>query len=376
MLHTSIAIIGGGPVGLALAIQLSKNQQQVVVLDDDNNKQTDGRVLALSFASQQFLEQLQAWDPHLATPINCVEISHKGLGISQINAEQLKLPHLGYTIRYSDVCAKLREIALASPLIKFITTKVSKVSNGHNYATIEYHTPNKQENNYLTSDLAIMAEGGKLLNNISYRRNYDYQQVALVAHIDTIQKPEAVAYERFASTPLVLLPFEQHFVAVWSLATNQANQLKNNPQQFEQCLNQEFTTRLGGAHLLAPIHSFPLRLTQVKQRVHNRMILIGNSAQTVHPVSAQGLNLGLRDVQILSQLLNKHNQDFTNLNLAQFDSLRNQDANAVINFTHFLATKMDYQNICWQHLRGTGLISLSNLPIIQNTIARSLIFGV
>jgi 2-octaprenyl-6-methoxyphenol hydroxylase len=105
------------------------------------------------------------------------------------------------------------------------------------------------------------------------------------------------------------------------------------------------------------------------------MILIGNSAQIVHPVSAQGLNLGLRDVQVLSGILAKNNKvEITDI--AIFDKLRDKDAAAVINFTHVLATKLESKNKIIEHLRGAGIIALSNMPPVQNFVARSLIFGI
>jgi 2-octaprenyl-6-methoxyphenol hydroxylase len=92
-------------------------------------------------------------------------------------------------------------------------------------------------------------------------------------------------------------------------------------------------------------------------------------------VSAQGLNLGLRDVQVLSGILAKNNKiEITDV--AVFDKLRDKDAAAVINFTHFLATKLESKSKTVGHLRGVGIIALSNMPPVQNFVARSLIFGV
>ncbi len=375
MVHKEIVIVGGGPVGLSLALEIANQNKKVLLIDKLlNSREVDGRVLALSYASYLILKRLKAWSSN-ATAIDSVQISHTGLGISNINAHELNINHLGYTIEYTELCSKLIEQVKEHPLIEILERHVLNVQDGQSFATIEYLS---QENkpDIMTANLVVMAEGGKLLADESKKINHDYEQQAIVAHIKTKNKSQNIAYERFAvSGPLVLLPFKDHYVMVWSMKNELAEQVKQDPASLVSKLNQEFTNRLGGAQLISQVASFPLKLTQVKQRFRKKIVLIGNSAQTVHPVSAQGLNLGLRDVVMLSRLLATSQQiDFTQLGL--FDNLRSKDANAVIGFTHFLATFLERQGSAFNHIRGAGLIALSNLPFAQKFIAKSLIFGV
>lgn len=374
MLHKQIVIVGGGPVGLSLALEIAGQGKSVVLIDQAINKTIDGRVLALSYASQIIINRLGAW-PSSATPIDCVQISHAGLGISCIRAQQLQIDHLGYTVKYAELYKNLFYQVQQNKLIEIVESQVVSVHDNDNFATIEYLSTDNQPS-FLTADLTILAEGGKLLTDKAKKINHDYQQQALVAHIQIKDKTKNIAYERFAhSGPLVLLPFADHYVVVWSLSNQVAVEFKNDPQKLCSSLNAEFAKRLGGATLLSPIFSFPLKLSQVKKRLRKRVVLIGNSAQTVHPVSAQGLNLGLRDAVMLSQLLAQ--SEIIDLEqLKTFDKLRDKDANAVIGFTHFLAAFLEKQGKLINHLRAAGLIALSNFPIAQNFIARSLIFGI
>lgn len=375
MMHCSIVIVGGGPVGLSLALRLAHQGKNVTLIDQGLDKRSDGRVLALAISSQQFLAQLNAWPHNLVTAIDCVEISHRGLGISQITAESVGLTHLGYTVRYSDVCQAALDQVGQNDRIRLINAEVIRVNDGMEYATVFYRDEANSEQ-IITTDLLIMAEGGKLLNDYPKKIKHDYQQMALVAEIKTAEPNNGKAYERFAGRgPLVLLPFDNNFVMVWSLPTAQAQQLQFDESSLIELLNGEFTNRLGGVKFLSKPVCFPLRLTQTKKRVFKRMILIGNSAQVVHPVSAQGLNLGLRDVQVLSGILAK-NKKIELTDIRVFDQLRDKDASAVINFTHFLATKLESKNKIIGHLRGAGIIALSNMPPVQNFVARSLIFGI
>lgn len=376
MLHKSIVIIGGGPVGLSLALSIAKQGKQVTLIDRGIDKSSDGRVLALSYASYTILNNLRAWpQSDLTTAINTVQISHKGLGVSQINAKALGLECLGYTVSYAHLCDSLTHEVQQNQLIDYIVAEVSQINDGAGYACVQYKQADEVK--LITCDLLILAEGGRLLASINHKKiDYDYAQQALIFHIKTKVKPNGVAHERFAgSGPLVLLPFKDHYVVVWSLNNSDANYYKQHTDTMIAQLNTEFTRRLGSAELISPVVTFPLRLIQTSQRLHERTVIIGNSAQVVHPVSAQGLNLGLRDVLVLSELLAKGDKVDLTL-LAEYDSVRQKDVNAVIGFTHFLATKMETNNQLLAHLRGAGIIGLSNLPFAQNIIARSLIFGI
>ena len=163
-------------------------------------------------------------------------------------------------------------------------------------------------------------------------------------------------------------------MVVWALDNELAEKVLIDNDLFIKMLDEHYTTRLGGASLSGSISSFPLKLTQAQTRLKKRLILLGNSAQTVHPISAQGLNLGLRDVATLAHLL-EANQEINPDNIQRFDEFRSNDANSVIGFTHFLASFVEKPGRLFQHLRGAGIIGLSNLPFIQNKIAKRLIYG-
>ena len=373
MLQNSLVIVGGGPVGLAMALSLVEKGLSVIIIDSGKDKSSDGRVLALSYASQQFLAQINGWSDN-ATAINCVEISHSGLGISQIKADDLNLDHLGCTVSYHALCDCLLGQIQRNDKITMIIGDVSKIHDGNELVTIEYQQDGVAK--IMTADWLLLAEGGGLLGKDTLRINHDYRQQALVAHIKTLTPHQNIAYERFGSLgPLVLLPYQDHYVVVWSLTTQLAKSYAADPTLFVSELEHQFTQQLGGCQLLSKLHSFPLFLKQVRQRVLRRVILVGNSAQLLHPVSAQGLNVGLRDVKLLSKLFSNY-QPGTNLAaLKNYHQLRESDVNRLINFTHLLATKMEPRSRLLQHLRGAGIIGLSAMPKLQNTLAEHLIYG-
>ena len=371
MIHKKIIIIGAGPVGLSLAISLAKQGKLITLIDQSFYPKKDQRILALSYASSNFLKKIDSC-PQRSTTIQSIQISHDGLGISKIKSEDMNIPTLGFTISYDDLCAKLLETVLQIPQIELITAQVTHVKSIDKYAIIELIQDNHTK--IITSDLVILAEGGKLsVDNLAI--NKDYQQMALVAHVAIKSLSKNVAFEHFGKLgPLVLLPYQEHYIVVWSLANILAKTYLNSSEQFIFALDDEFTKRLGGALLLKPLASFHLKLIKASSRVQGRIIRVGNAAQTLHPISAQGLNLGLRDVKELAKILNQeHEINLTSLQ--KYSELRNQDVNSIIKFTDFLATKMETRNSILRHLRGAGLIGLSNFPYLQNAIAKILIFG-
>lgn len=374
MLHRNIVIVGGGPVGLSMALFLARQQKKVTIIDQGLDYTQDRRVLALSFASREILEQLNSWNASRVTPIQRVQISHAGLGISNIDATDLGLHELGYTVSYADICEKLMANVEANPLIELIIAKVDRVNELTGYSHLAF-TCRGGASHEITAGFLIMAEGGKLLQLHKTKINHDYRQKAVVARIKLKNPQKYIAYERFTEIgPLVLLPFENSHVIVWALDNALADEIITNADKLAGLLDTHYTSRFGGVEICGKPNTYPLRLIQIRKRGSKRMVMIGNSAQTVHPVSAQGLNLGLRDVMILDSLIAKVD-NISDCDLTEFDRLRNNDADHVIGFTHFLATFTHAKNGVLKHARGAGLMMLGNLPFLQNSIARRLIYG-
>ena len=375
MQQNAITIVGGGPVGITAALKLAQQGNTVTVLDEFKvRNQQDGRVLALSYASLEFMQQLGVDLHYLGSPIGEVHISHTGLGVSTIKASDIKLAHLGYTVKYTDVItalyAKLGQYAEQITLKK---ARVDKVSSEINRATVHY-TDEHGVKEQLTTPLAILAEGGNVeINDVAYRE-HTYHKHAIISKIKTTPPATTMAYERFEKDgPFVLLPHHQDYVLVW--VRDSQDSANMTIQLLESELQQlPFMRRFDKLEVIADIVQFPLRLKIAQQRViDNAVVLIGSSAQVIHPLAAQGLNLGLRDVRSLCEFL--VDESTISAALAQYANARKRDVEFASGFTHFLAKFTEVQHPLVRHLRGLGIMALGNFKWLKNKLAHSLVFG-
>lgn len=372
-MHEQIIIVGGGPVGLVTAITLARAGFDITILNASLSTKTDERVLALSYASFMQIHELGIEFKKIATPINKVHVSHNGLGVSNIDCADVHLEHLGFTVKYSELVALLNTKTQEYTNIKLMNVLVTNVIPGNNYATVVFKQNESEE--IITAGLVILAEGGGVqLKNIQYKI-HDYEQIAVVTKVTTQASHKNIAYERFeVDGAMVLLPHENDYVLVWSLKSELAKACLDKEFLLRKLQSLGFMKRFGNISLKHNVASFPLKLQVARERVQERVVLIGNSSQIVHPVSAQGLNLGLRDVRDLCEILiNSGNKELNIIN--NYNELRNKDVRYVSNFTHILAKFLERQNPLINHCRGLGLVALSNCKFLQNKLTESLIFG-
>ena len=372
IMNEKIIIVGGGPVGITAAISLAKMGKDIVIFAELNSDIDDGRVIALSYASFLYLKDLGCDFQLQSTPITQVHVSHNGFGINNILAKDVGLEHLGYTIKYSDIVTKLCLEAEKYPQIKICNAYVNNVISDEQEATVSYFDNITKQNKQMVANLVILAEGGNLkIPSIKYKL-YNYEQNAIIARINPHNAHQNIAYERFEQNgAMALLPNEEDFVLVWAIP----NTMRVNSQELDKLLHSlPFMKRFGGFDIVSDVVSFPLHLRVAQNKVLPHIVLIGNSSQIVHPISAQGLNLGLRDVQDICQVINNNLQYEQKLD--QYIKMRSKDVNFVSGFTHGLARFLEVQNPIVNHIRGFGLFALNNCKMVQNKLTYSLIFGV
>ena len=216
-----VVIVGGGPIGAALAIALQGSGLTVLVLEarPDAGNSDDARTLAMSYGSRLILERLGIW-AHIepVTPIESIHVSQRGgFGRTLLNAGEAGLPALGYVVRY----ARLQQ-AFAKALGSEHTTlmagaEVTGMESKADSVTIEFR---KQEISHpIEARLLVIADGGAStgLRAGAAVNVREYGQDAVVGLVETSQQHGLKAYERFTPDgPIALLPFENRYALVWT----------------------------------------------------------------------------------------------------------------------------------------------------------------
>ena len=345
-MRAEIEIRGAGPVGCVLALALSHLDKSVVLVE--NRKSTNSfRPIALSYASRLILERVGAWAALSPTPIERIRVSQQAaFGRARLDARDAGVPALGYVVPYSDLLESLLQ-----------ELKKKKIA-------LE---PRPAE-----ALLVVHAEG---LSDEAREKRYPHD--ALVAAVSVEPAAAATAWERFTPQgPLALLPLARRYAVVWAMSPERAQALVTAPAaEFLGALQQAFGDQAGRFTAAADRLQVPLALRVRPARIGPRAAYVGNSAQALHPVAGQGLNLGLRDAWDLAQVLRDARDAGDERVLARYAAMRRIDAAATVHATDLLARGFLGAGRTRRLIRGIGLTALDTCLPARRFFARRMIFG-
>ena len=371
-----VAIVGAGPVGLALGLALAQAGIACRILDarPRGAVRSDRRVLALSHGSRQILERLGAWHGIAATPIASIHVSQQdGFGRTLLRAEDEGLPALGYVTEAGTLGAALDAACERAGVALRHEARVGEVTIGPQAATL--HCSTAQGEREFSARLVAWAEGAIEDGAGIVRRGYGQQ--AIVATLTTGEPHGGRAWERFTpSGAIALLPHGRELAAVMAVAEREAPALLAlDDAGFLSRLQQAFAGKPDFISAGGRI-AFPLELRFRRTPVGKRCVWLGNAAQTLHPVAGQGFNLALRDVAVLARRLRDHAGDPGDAALlARYAAARRLDRGGTIAFTDSLIRLFGSDHPLLRHARGAGLALLDLLPPVRSFLARRMIFG-
>jgi 2-octaprenyl-6-methoxyphenol hydroxylase len=378
-----VCIVGAGPTGLSLALALSGGTQKIVVLDTGGATQgtSDPRALALAHGSRQVLERLGAW-PAGATPITDIHVSQQhGLGIARLRANEFAVPALGYVVRYGELLQKLRSTAAARRNsgieLRYGTTLVAaKPGRDGQSLTVSDGT-------CVPTRLLVHAEGAR---DDGASRNFDYRQSAIVCEATPATPHRNLAWERFTPEgPLALLPLGDTYAVVLTVPSDQeARFLALDDRAFATELSRRLDGRLHFSRVTRRA-AFALKL-RLRGSLHEAgEVWLGNAAQTLHPVSGQGFNLGLRDAWTLAEAWRELEFDAARgaafdpaaqaAVLRRWEQSRQLDRFGGAGFTDGIVRLFSNRWRPLQIARGFGLAALNVVPGGRAFVARRMIWG-
>ncbi|WP_156189266.1 2-octaprenyl-6-methoxyphenyl hydroxylase [Acinetobacter indicus] len=394
-MQQEVIIVGGGMVGLSLALMLAKANIAVKLLEaiqypnyDDANlapyhSSFDARNSALSRRSVQIYQELGLWDAlqEHAVPILEVHITEQGsFGKARLQAEQEKVESFGQVIENAWLGRVLLTQVRTEPLIELIDgVKVTSLTQDADLAYLE--AQRGDELLQLQSKLVIAADGRD-----SFCRKalgigvdeHDYDQVAIVTTVQTSKPHNHVGFERFSPLgPLALLPLpgEYRRSVVWPVKKGTEHEWlgEDNDQHFLDALQQTYGDRAGKFQKTGRRFSFPLSQVLAEKQAVGRVVLMGNAAHTIHPVAGQGFNLCMRDAYVLVRYLKEQLAQQADLGdaamLQDYEKSRLTDQQRVIKFCDSVVRGFSNQNPVLKLLRNTGLIAFDTIPGIKPLVA-------
>lgn len=376
-----VAIIGGGPVGAALAIALQGNDLNVVLLEarESEINSTDPRSLALSYGTRLLLQRLGAWDtiPNVSG-IKTIEVTQKGTaGHTILRAGELNVSEMGYVLPYTALHAALQRVLMNSDVHCLYGAAVSDLASANGHAVITYL--HQGQDHTLRARLAVVADGGKLLEASHPPEVTDYGQSGIIAHVTSSQPDSGVAFERFtAQGPMALLPYLDGYELVLTAPHAKAQEMLTwDDTAFLHYLQGHFGERVGAFISVGKRNCYPLRLKRAPDITFPHTALIGNAAQTLHPVAGQGFNMGIRDAWELAQTILDSAPDSIGsaAMCAEYRKSRRVDRNAGIRFTDGLVRLFSNDLPLLGHVRSAALALLDHLPPAKKFVARRMMFG-
>ena len=354
-----VCIRGGGVVGHTLALLLARERLRVaLVTRPQQAPAADVRAYALNSASREVLQALRVWpEAPLATPVKEMQVWGDKGGYVNFTADSVAQEALAWIVDVPALEQQLIQAVRYQPQIERVAA------------------PEK-------AALTVICEGHRSSSRDEFGARWTvkpYPQKAIAARLESDQPHRGVARQWFANGDIVaLLPLSgvagNSVALVWSASIERASELeKLPPEEFCAALQAVCGQEAGTLHLSSERACWPLALSNADHWVGNGWALAGDAAHTVHPLSGQGLNLGLADAACLAGVLAQ--REYWRLLgdeklLRRYERARKADVaamGAVTDGLHGLFAQTDER---WQMLRNWGMKEFGRSGILKRWVAR------
>lgn len=384
-----VAISGGGLVGASLALALAPLGLKVALIEAvpqgrSEHPSFDERTTALANGSVRIFRSLGVWRQmeREATPIRRIHVSDQGrFGIARIEAAEQGLESLGCVLPNRVMGAALWEGLRAEPCVQVIAPArvvATTVEPGSRTVRIERDGAEPLD---LRARLVVAADGARstLREQTGIAaEHWEYSQTAIISTMSTQRFHDHTAYERFTPDgPIAVLPLaDGRCGLVWTRRPEDAARLLALPDaRFLAELQSAFGFRLGRLLRIGVRHSYDLALSRSERHVGDRLAIVGNAAQGLHPIAGQGFNLGLRDAASLAEVLaDALAEGATDVGdptrLAAYARWREEDRRRIVAFTDGLVRLFGSPLGLLRGLRSIGLLAFDSLPATKGAMAR------
>jgi 2-octaprenyl-6-methoxyphenol hydroxylase len=374
-----VVVVGGGLVGASLAIALDRIGVDVAMVEAAPPGALpavfDQRNLSFAEATINALTALGVM-PLLRTPtgpIRRIHVTRSGdFGRALLDAADYGRGAFGQVVVARDFGEALEaRLAVCTRLTRYRPARFAAVEAGDDSLRALRIVDSDGEKTIATR-LLVGADGTRsgVRGALGVGADeHDYGQTLFVARVRCERAPDGTAYERLGDEgPTALLPRgDRHFGVVHGVAREHADAVAalDDPAWLAR-LQQAFGWRVGRFLESGPRSAYPIVGVTARELAAPRAVLVGNAAQTLHPLGAQGFNLGLRDALTLAELIETRGGDPGDAALlAEHAQRRREDRARTLAFSDGLAKITANPSSLLRPLRGLGLLALDRLPALQ-----------
>lgn len=378
--RVDILIVGAGLVGASLACALEGRGYRVALAEAALPAATapgfDERKLALSAASLNALSALGVLAKlgTAPTPIRRLHVSRAGdFGSVRLAASDVGRDGFGAVVLARELGMALEaRLAELAGLQRFRPAQVTALA--HAADGVDVQLKEGEGERRVSARLLVAADGTRSFTRGALgigTQDHDYAQTLFVCSLATDRGNDGTAYERFTEHgPVALLPMARDYGAICAVARADAERiLALDDAGYAGYFQARFGWRAGRVLRVGTRSAYPLARVVAERLTATRALLMGNAAQTIHPIGAQGFNLGLRDALTLAELLDGGDPGSDSL-LAHYVDARREDRERTLAFSDGLARITANDSFPMHVLRSLGLLAVGNsadlsLPIVS-----------
>ncbi|HWJ04191.1 MAG TPA: 2-octaprenyl-6-methoxyphenyl hydroxylase [Steroidobacteraceae bacterium] len=384
-----LAIVGGGLVGASLALSLAPLGLRIVLLEavppavGEQHPSFDERTSALANGTVRAFRTLGVWQgmEREAAPIRKIHVSDQGrFGSARVDAAEQGLEALGYVLPNRAIGAALWAALREARNVEVIApARVVDSGLDGDRRVVRYEAG--ETTLALAAKLVVAADGVRSLvreqSGIA-ADHIEYDQTAITAVMTTQRFHDYVAYERFTEAgPIAILPLtDGRCGMVWTAPPAEAARLLALcDAEFLQEFQRAFGFRLGRFLRIGQRASYPLVLSRAERHVSQRLAVVGNAAQGLHPIAGQGFNLGLRDAMSLAEVIADRRLEGVDdpgasQVLQDYAEWRETDRRRIVRFTDGLVRLFSTPLGVLKGVRSLGLLAFDALPPAKSALAR------
>lgn len=351
-------IIGAGLIGCLAALELIKKNFKVLVIDKNENLSSDNRTLAVNANSTDFLKSLGLWKilQSQSEPIKKIFIS------DYINSKKISFNHepefMGNVIFNKDLLVNARK--------KLISKKSILLNINLSISSLKKENLICIKKKFYTFKKIILSAGKNFNDKAIHKKSFDQGHQSFVGFFNHSKNHNNFAYEVFTKTgPLAVLP-APHKDKLFSTFIY-SSKIKISHNDLKNLIRKNFSQSHGLIDFEQKINSFALS-PHLSRSINRNFILLGDNLRSIHPVAGQGWNLGIKDIQTLSDVLDQYSLDDPILEQIYF-SRRNIESALYLNFTSFLNFLYEGENNIKKNVLKLGF-NILNIAPIKNVFIR------